>query len=160
MIGREPVKVCLGKMGGQLRWYVDSFSFQGKGGGTQFPLYRLNLDEHSVSSNNFQVAYVCAELLDGVDPLQGIFNLPCVVEESCQAIRKGFKKKTVNVPPEMAPHFTEADLHRLPTIDVGDIRVTQPVDDYQVQLLFGLDNVAWGPKEETIFADGSGQLIL
>ena len=43
---------------------------------------------------------------------------------------------------------------------MGDIRVTQPVEDYQVQLLLGLDNVAWGPKEEIRFADESGQLIL
>ena len=58
----------------------------------------------------------------------------------------------------LAPHFARPDL--LPTNDVGDIRVTQPVEDYQVQLLLGLDNVAWGPKEETRFADESGQLIL
>ena len=70
------------------------------------------------------------------------------------------KRKTVDVPPALAPHFTEADLHRLPTNDVGDIRVTQPVEDYQVQLLLGQDNVAWGPKEVDRVADGSGQLIL
>ena len=70
------------------------------------------------------------------------------------------KRKTVDVPPELAPHFTEADLLRLPTDDVGDIRVTQPVEDYQVQLLLGQDNVAWGPKEVDRVADGSGQLIL
>ena len=68
------------------------------------------------------------------------------------------KRKTVDVPPVLAPHFARPDL--LPTNDVGDIRVTQPVEDYQVQLLLGLDNVAWGPKEVTRFADGSGQLIL
>ena len=60
----------------------------------------------------------------------------------------------------LAPHFTRPDLLRLLTNDVGDIRVTQPVEDYQVQLLLGLDNVAWGPKEEGRFADESGQLIL
>ena len=37
-------------------------------------------------ANNFQVAYVCAELLDRVDSLAGIFYLLCVVEESRQAI--------------------------------------------------------------------------
>ena len=68
------------------------------------------------------------------------------------------KRKTVDVPPVLAPHFARPDL--LPTNDVGDIRVTQPIEDYQVQLLLGLDNVAWGPKEETRFADESGQLIL
>ena len=58
----------------------------------------------------------------------------------------------------LAPLLARPDL--LPTISVGDIRVTQPVGDYQVHLLLGQDNVAWGPKEESRFANESGQPVL
>ena len=55
-----------------------------------------------------------------------------------------------------------ARLDLLPTNSVGDVRVTQPVEDYQVQLLLGLDNVAYMPKEMEMgkYTIEGGQLIL
>ena len=50
------------------------------------------------------------------------------------------KKKSIDIPSPLAHLIPRLDL--LPTNSVGDVRVTQPVEDYQVQLLLGLDNVA------------------
>ena len=53
--------------------------------------------------------------------------------------------------------FARPDLH--PLNSVGDLSITQPLGDLQVQLLLGQDNIAFGPREECRLADEGGQLI-
>ena len=53
--------------------------------------------------------------------------------------------------------FARPDM--FPVNTVGDLQVTAPVDDLQVQLLIGQDNIAFGPREEFSLADEGGQLI-
>ena len=67
------------------------------------------------------------------------------------------KKKTIDVPQQFASMFARPDL--LPVNDVGDLQVTAPIDDLQVQLLIGQDKIAFGPKEEFRLADEGGQMI-
>ena len=43
---------------------------------------------------------------------------------------------------------------------VGDLQVTSPTEDLQVQLLIGQDNIAFGPREEFRLADEGGQLVM
>ena len=50
------------------------------------------------------------------------------------------KKKFINIPPPRKAHYI-AGSELLPTNSIGDKRITQPTEDYQVQLLLGLDNV-------------------
>ena len=67
------------------------------------------------------------------------------------------KKKTIDVPPQFASMFARPDM--FPVNTMGDLQVTAPVDDLQVQLLIGQDNIAFGPREELRLADEGGQLI-
>ena len=46
-----------------------------------------------------------------------------------------------------------------PVNTVGDLQVTAPVDDLQVELLIGQDNIAFGPREEFRLADEAGQFV-
>ena len=68
------------------------------------------------------------------------------------------KKKFINIPPQKSHYIAGSEL--LPTNSIGDKRITQPAEDYQVQLLLGLDNVAYMPMELDRHADEGGQLIL
>ena len=47
--------------------------------------------------------------------------------------------------------FARPDI--FPVNTVGDLQVTAPVDDLQVELLIGQDNIAFGPREEFRLAD-------
>ena len=67
------------------------------------------------------------------------------------------KKKTIDVPPQFAAMFARPDI--LPVNSVGDLEVTAPVEDMQVELLVGQDNIAFGPREEFRLADEAGQLV-
>ena len=69
------------------------------------------------------------------------------------------KKKAIDIPPELSQYISRSALP-LPTNDVGDTRITNPVEDYNVQILLGLDNVAFMPQEIARHADDGGQVIL
>ena len=64
------------------------------------------------------------------------------------------KKKSIDIPPHLVHWLAGPDL--LPTNIIGDVRITHPVEDYQVQLLLGL----FMPREMDSCADEGGQLIL
>jgi hypothetical protein len=53
--------------------------------------------------------------------------------------------------------FARPDI--FPVNTVGDLQVTAPVDNLQVELLIGQDNTAFGPREEFRLADEAGQLV-
>jgi hypothetical protein len=67
------------------------------------------------------------------------------------------RKKTIDVPPQFASMFARPDI--FPLNSVGDFQVTAPVEDLQVELLIGQDNIAFGPREEFRLADEAGQLV-
>ena len=70
------------------------------------------------------------------------------------------KRKTIDIPPRLSQHITRSNLHVIPTNDIGDTRYTNPVENYNVQLLLGTDNVAYMPYELDRHADEGGQVIL
>ena len=47
------------------------------------------------------------------------------------------KKKAIDIPPELSQYISRSDTrsHVIPTNDVGDTRITNPVEDYNVQIL-------------------------
>ena len=67
------------------------------------------------------------------------------------------KDKFVDVPPPLHPHFSGT----MQTYnDVGDLRVKNVTEDFQVQLIIGLDACAMSPMEMARYHDESGQLVL
>ena len=67
------------------------------------------------------------------------------------------KEKFVDVPPPFHPHF---DGTHQTYNDAGDLRVKNVVEDFQVQLLIGLDACAMAPMELARYHDECGQLVL
>ena len=67
------------------------------------------------------------------------------------------KKKFVDVPPPLQPHFggTIQDYN-----EVGDLRIPNVVDDFQVNLVIGLDVCTLFPYELGRWSDDNGQLVM
>ena len=90
--------------------------------------------------------------------LYGSFIIVKALKADMSSSAFTLKRKTIDIPPELAHFISRSDL--LPTNDVGDRRIIYPTEDYNVQLLLGLDNVAFTPREINRHADRGGQLIL
>ena len=89
---------------------------------------------NSTKTNSTHIGELKIMLLNGL----------CIIAKALKADMSSsaftFKKKTINIPPKLAHLISRSDL--LPTNGVGDKRINYPAEDYQVQLLLGLDT--WG----------------